>query len=84
MFQSKECLTKSVNLYTNKTFNLPSPVHHSSRYNVSFALNITKTFLVSYPRSGNSWTRYLIEGASGVATAAIYPKEKLYHFGQCC
>nr|XP_027232289.1 WSC domain-containing protein 1-like [Penaeus vannamei] len=51
-----------------------------SMYNVSFALNITKTFLVSYPRSGNSWTRYLIEGASGVATAAIYPKEKLYHF----
>ncbi|XP_037790990.1 WSC domain-containing protein 1-like [Penaeus monodon] len=51
-----------------------------SMYNVSFARNHPETFLVSFPRSGNSWMRYLTEGASGVATAAVYSSEKLYHF----
>ncbi|XP_063612783.1 sialate:O-sulfotransferase 1-like [Penaeus indicus] len=51
-----------------------------SKYNVSFARNHTETFLVSFPRSGNTWLRYLTEGASGVATGAVYAKEKLYHF----
>ncbi|XP_069969332.1 sialate:O-sulfotransferase 1-like isoform X2 [Penaeus vannamei] len=50
-------------------------------HNVSFALRANKTFLVSFPRSGNSWTRYLVEGATGVATGAVYAGEKLIHFG---
>ncbi|XP_042892949.1 WSC domain-containing protein 1-like isoform X1 [Penaeus japonicus] len=50
-----------------------------SMYNVSFPLKVRKTFLVSFPRSGNSWTRYLIEGATGLVTGAVF-KEKLYHF----
>ncbi|XP_037787882.1 WSC domain-containing protein 1-like [Penaeus monodon] len=50
-------------------------------YNVSFALNVNKTFLVSFPRSGNAWTRYLVEGATGVATGAVYSVEQLIHFG---
>ncbi|XP_063585471.1 sialate:O-sulfotransferase 1-like [Penaeus indicus] len=49
-------------------------------YNVSFALNMNKTFLVSYPRSGNAWTRYLVEGATGVTTGAVYSDEDLIHF----
>ncbi|XP_037786866.1 WSC domain-containing protein 1-like [Penaeus monodon] len=49
-------------------------------YNVSFALNVNKTFLVSFPRSGNGWTRYLVEGATGVTTGAVYSVEQLIHF----
>nr|XP_027236642.1 uncharacterized protein LOC113827897 [Penaeus vannamei] len=51
-------------------------------HNVSFALRASKTFLVSFPRSGNSWTRYLVEGATGVATGAVYAGENLIHFGK--
>ncbi|XP_069982109.1 sialate:O-sulfotransferase 1-like isoform X2 [Penaeus vannamei] len=50
-------------------------------HNVSFALRASRTFLVSFPRSGNSWTRYLVEGATGVATGAVYAGETLIHFG---
>ncbi|XP_037779457.1 WSC domain-containing protein 1-like [Penaeus monodon] len=50
-------------------------------YNVSFALKVNRTFLVSFPRSGNSWTRYLVEGATGVATGAVFQAETLLFFG---
>ena len=28
--------------------------------------------LASFPGSGNTWTRYLIEGATGVFTGSVY------------
>ncbi|CAG7726292.1 unnamed protein product [Allacma fusca] len=52
-------------------------------YLVQFAKK--KTFkpraLVSYPGSGNSWTRYLLEGSSGIFTGSIFGDEKLYALG---
>lgn len=34
--------------------------------------------LASYPGSGNTWVRYLIEAASGVYTGSIYKDANLY------
>jgi len=40
-----------------------------------------KTALVSYPGSGNTWLRHLIEMASGVFTGSVYFDENLYSRG---
>jgi len=37
--------------------------------------------LASYPGSGNTWIRYLIEGASGMFTGSIYNDQKIYQAG---
>ncbi|XP_076054693.1 uncharacterized protein LOC143033305 isoform X2 [Oratosquilla oratoria] len=37
--------------------------------------------LTSFPGSGNTWTRYLIEVASGVFTGSIYMDQQLYAWG---
>ena len=34
--------------------------------------SLPRTALASFPGSGNTWTRYLIEGATGVFTGSIY------------
>ena len=34
--------------------------------------------LASYPGSGNTWTRYLIEGITGVFTGSFYYNEAYY------
>ncbi|XP_022101368.1 WSC domain-containing protein 2-like [Acanthaster planci] len=36
--------------------------------------------LASYPRSGSSWTRLLIERATGFLTGTVHPREKLFSF----
>lgn len=51
------------------------------QYNISFAKDMTRAFLVSYPRSGNSWTRYMIEGASGIFTGSKYKSSMLSRMG---
>jgi hypothetical protein len=37
--------------------------------------------LASYPGSGNTWVRYLIEAASGIYTGSIYKDANLYFEG---
>ena len=37
--------------------------------------------LVSYPGSGNSWLRYLLEGSSGIFTGSIFNDKKLIREG---
>lgn len=43
--------------------------------------------LASYPGSGNTWLRYLIEGASGIFTGSIYDDIEIEMKGKktnCC
>lgn len=47
-------------------------IHNSQRYNEFHVDKWNKVYLASFPRSGNHWTRYLIEEASGIATSSIY------------
>jgi hypothetical protein len=45
------------------------------RYSVSFAPAphyLPTVGLASYPSSGNTWLRYLIEGATGYFTGSMY------------
>lgn len=43
--------------------------------------SLPKTALASYPGSGNTWARYLIEAASGVFTGSIYKDVSIYFEG---
>ena len=38
--------------------------------------------LASYPGSGNTWLRYLIEGAGGVFTGSRYKDLQIQMFGE--
>ncbi|XP_066942868.1 sialate:O-sulfotransferase 1-like [Macrobrachium rosenbergii] len=51
------------------------------KYNIAFAKRMPRAFLVSYPRSGNTWVRYLIEGASGIFTGSKYGSKMLIKMG---
>ncbi|CAL4094605.1 unnamed protein product [Meganyctiphanes norvegica] len=42
------------------------------RFMVGFSSGLPLVWLASFPRSGNSWTRYLIEAATGVYTNSAY------------
>lgn len=52
---------------------------HQTRQAVKGSL--PKTALASYPGSGNTWARYLIEAASGVFTGSIYKDVSIYFEG---
>ncbi|XP_068235684.1 sialate:O-sulfotransferase 1-like [Palaemon carinicauda] len=52
-----------------------------SKYSVNFGSNIDAAWLLSYPRSGNTWTRYLIESASGFFTGSIYQSKRAKEAG---
>ncbi|XP_068220450.1 sialate:O-sulfotransferase 1-like [Palaemon carinicauda] len=50
-------------------------------YSTAFAKKMPRSFLVSFPRSGNTWVRYLIEGASGIFTGSKYGNSMLVKMG---
>ncbi|XP_076031064.1 sialate:O-sulfotransferase 1-like [Oratosquilla oratoria] len=52
-----------------------------NKYDVDFGYDIPHTVLLSYPRSGNTWTRYLIEAATGIYTGSVYHDGMLYNTG---
>lgn len=56
-----------------------------SQFKVNFAAasSLSPCALASYPGSGNTWTRYLLEAASGVFTGSIYKDYQLYLHGGC-
>ena len=35
-------------------------------------------YLMSFPCSGNTWTRYLLEGATGAFTGSVYSDGSLF------
>jgi len=51
----------------------PWPLDQSCRkYSVSFGRNLSVVGLASYPSSGNTWLRYLLEGISGFYSGSMY------------
>ncbi|KAB7497635.1 WSC domain-containing protein 2 [Armadillidium nasatum] len=44
-------------------------------------MNIEPTFLVSFPRSGNTWTRYLLECATGIFSGSVYDDKDTFNLG---
>ena len=54
----------------NSSVHIPSSFHHCK--NMSFKSSGPSVALVSYPGSGNSWVRQLLESATGIYTGAVY------------
>ncbi|XP_018021355.1 WSC domain-containing protein 1, partial [Hyalella azteca] len=52
-----------------------------SRFETRLGVDIPRVYLISFPRSGNTWTRYLVEGATGIFTGSVYVDQKLYNLG---
>ncbi|KAK4316886.1 hypothetical protein Pmani_011993 [Petrolisthes manimaculis] len=52
-----------------------------NRLDVRFGQDLTPTLLQSYPRSGNTWVRYLLEGATGIFTSSVYKDFTLIRAG---
>lgn len=41
-------------------------------FSFSFSQEWQRVYLATFPRSGNHWTRYIIEEATGIATSSVY------------
>ena len=58
-----------------------------SQYRTRFVVrhSLQTRALVSYPGSGNTWTRYLVEAATGVFTGSVFNDKTIQqagHFGE--
>ncbi|XP_042890033.1 WSC domain-containing protein 1-like [Penaeus japonicus] len=51
------------------------------RYETRFGRGLPRVPLLSFPCSGNTWLRYLLEGASGVFTGSEFADEELLRAG---
>ncbi|XP_069167741.1 WSCD family member AGAP003962 isoform X2 [Procambarus clarkii] len=50
-------------------------------YETRCGVEVPRVWLVSFPGSGNTWTRYLLEAASGVFTGSVYQDATLVRGG---
>ena len=56
----------------NCALSAPSPVARGVVHRLAQFRSLPPMALASFPGSGNTWVRYLIEGATGVFTGSIY------------
>ncbi|XP_063602923.1 sialate:O-sulfotransferase 1-like [Penaeus indicus] len=54
---------------------------YKTRDNSRFAKGLPRTYLVSFPGSGNTWIRYLLEAASGIFTGSVYTDTEIKNAG---
>ncbi|XP_050687511.1 WSC domain-containing protein 1-like isoform X2 [Eriocheir sinensis] len=66
---------------STRIFHKDFPEHNCSQYKTRFGLDLPQVWLASFPRSGNTWTRYLLEAASGVFTGSVYSDQILFYTG---
>ncbi|KAG0710472.1 WSCD family member [Chionoecetes opilio] len=52
------------------------------KYKTRFGVNLPRVWLLSFPASGNTWTRYLLEAASGIFTGSVYVDKNLIKNGK--
>ena len=55
--------------------------HPKTNCEISLSSNLTTIPLLSFPGSGNTWLRHLIEQASGIYTGSVYNDWRLYKNG---
>ncbi|XP_047489001.1 WSC domain-containing protein 1-like [Penaeus chinensis] len=58
-----------------------SPTAACSQFRTRFAQGLPRTYLVSFPGSGNTWVRYLLEAASGIFTGSEYTDREIQKAG---
>ncbi|KAK4293256.1 hypothetical protein Pmani_034036 [Petrolisthes manimaculis] len=54
----------------------------ANNFTLLLGVGIVPVRLVSFPGSGNTWLRYLVESATGVFTGAVYNDTRLYERGE--
>ncbi|XP_071540391.1 WSCD family member AGAP003962-like [Panulirus ornatus] len=67
--------------YTRKSRRLWPEDPPCSWAEVRFGMRLGRVWLLSFPRSGNTWTRYLLEAAAGIFTSSIYNSSHLRTLG---
>ncbi|KAK4326445.1 hypothetical protein Pmani_003047 [Petrolisthes manimaculis] len=50
-------------------------------YLVRFSKGLPKVQLMSFPGSGNSWTRYLLEASTGIFTGSVFNDSRIFKTG---
>ncbi|KAK3874889.1 hypothetical protein Pcinc_020207 [Petrolisthes cinctipes] len=50
-------------------------------YLVRFSKGLPEVQLMSFPGSGNSWTRYLLEASTGIFTGSVFNGHRIYKTG---
>ncbi|KAK3884009.1 hypothetical protein Pcinc_011678 [Petrolisthes cinctipes] len=50
-------------------------------YLVRFSKGLPEVQLMSFPGSGNSWTRYLLEASTGIFTGSVFNGHLIYKTG---
>ncbi|XP_063602795.1 sialate:O-sulfotransferase 1-like [Penaeus indicus] len=58
-----------------------SPNATCSQFRTRFGQGLPRTYLVSFPGSGNTWVRYLLEAASGIFTGSVYTDREIQKAG---
>ncbi|KAK4306900.1 hypothetical protein Pmani_021307 [Petrolisthes manimaculis] len=51
------------------------------KYLVRFSKGLPQVQLMSFPCSGNSWTRYLLEASTGIFTGSVFNDPRIYKTG---
>ncbi|RXG58381.1 WSC domain-containing protein 2 [Armadillidium vulgare] len=51
------------------------------KFDVRFGKRFKFQYLASFPGSGNTWTRYLIEAATGIFTGSVFKDNTLFKLG---
>ncbi|CAL4097804.1 unnamed protein product, partial [Meganyctiphanes norvegica] len=81
---SVQNISKVTYLHRKKKILTHTPWQHDpecARFKTHFGQGLPKVYLVSFPRSGNSWTRYLVEGATGIFTNSVYHDKSMRNMG---
>ncbi|KAK3893995.1 hypothetical protein Pcinc_002234 [Petrolisthes cinctipes] len=52
------------------------------KYLVRFSKGLPQVQLMSFPCSGNSWTRYLLEASTGIFTGSVFNDKLIYKTGE--
>ncbi|XP_042209246.1 WSC domain-containing protein 2-like [Homarus americanus] len=82
VFTNKSQLISIVQLdYTRKSKILWPEDPQCSWMEVRFGVELKRAWLLSFPRSGNTWTRYLLEAATGLFTSSVYNSTHLRGLG---
>lgn len=57
------------------------PGSQCAKFETRFGVDIPRVWLASFPCSGNTWTRYLLEASTGIFSGSVFNDKSLYSKG---
>ncbi|XP_068241281.1 sialate:O-sulfotransferase 1-like [Palaemon carinicauda] len=79
--RDKMQVVRDINSTSFRIWKKDSPTSPCYKYETRFAKGLKPVWLISFPGSGNTWIRYLLEGATGIFTGSIYNDEYILRAG---